>query len=236
VNCLDVRRALGAEPGRRTPELTAHLAECSACAAYAAELARLEATLRRALEVPVPPAAARPAGAAAGGAAGGAARPRTRWYALAASLAGAALLSAALWSLYPREALATALVEHMAHEPQSRRRSEVAVAPAALAAVLRRSGVALAPDAPFVSYAQSCWFRGRYVPHLVVQTPDGPMTVMVLPHERVATPALLDEGGYRVMIVPAAHGAIAVLAQGPVAATRIEEIVARVAAAVRFTG
>jgi hypothetical protein len=232
VNCPDVRRALGAEPGRRTPELDAHLAACAACAKYAAEMARLEATLRRALEVPVPATGARPAGRPAAHAA----RPRMRWFALAASLVGAAILSTALWSLYPREALASALVGHMVHEPQSRRRTDVPVAPGALAYVLKRSGVELAPDAPLVSYAQSCWFRGWFVPHLVVQTPDGPMTVMVLPHERVAKPTQVDEGGYRVLIVPAAHGAIAVLAQGPVAAASVEAAVARVAAAVRFTG
>jgi Protein of unknown function (DUF3379) len=232
VNCPDVRRALAAEPDRRTPELEAHLAGCAACATYAAEMARLEATLRRALEVPVPAAGAR----AAGRRAAGSSRRPLRRVALAASLVGAAILSAALWSLYPREVLASALVDHMVHEPQSRRRTDVPVAPAALAYVLKRSGVALAPDAPLVSYAQSCWFRGWFVPHLVVQTPDGPMTVMVLPHERVAKPTTVEEGGYRVIIVPAAQGAIAVLAQGPATAASVDAAVARVTAAVRFTG
>ncbi len=230
MNCLDVRRALGAEPGRRTPELDAHLAECAACAKYAAEIARLEATLRRALEVPVPAPGARPAAVTVAPGRG------PRWYALAASVVGVAVLAAALWSFYPREALASALVGHMTHEPQSWRRTEVPVAPGALAYVLHRSGVALAPDAPLVSYANSCWFRGWFVPHLVVQTDAGPMTVMVLPHERVAAQTLVDEGGYRVMIVPAAHGSIAVLTQGPVDAASIKDVVARVAAAVRFTG
>ena len=227
MNCVDVRRALAAEPARRTPELDAHLAGCAACATYATEMARLEATIRRALQVPVPVAGARATGSS---------RRPLRWAALAASLVGAAILSAALWSLYPREVLASALVGHMAHEPQSRRRSDVPVAPGALDYVLKRSGVTLAPDAPLVSYAQSCWFRGWFVPHLVVQTPDGPMTVMVLPHERVAKPATVDEGGYHVIIVPVAHGAIAVLTQGPVAAASVDAVVARVAAAVRFGG
>lgn len=234
MNCLELRRTLGADPGHRTPELETHLAECAACAKYAADMTRLEATLRRALEVPVPPAGARPAAAAVPVAR--AARPRARWLALAASLVGVVVLSATLWSLYPREALATALVAHMAHEPQSRQRTDVPVAPGALAYVLHRSGVALDPQAPLVSYAQSCWFRGWFVPHLVVQTPDGPMTVMVLPHERVGTPTMVDEGGYRVLIVPAARGSIAVLTEGPVPAASIEAIVTRIAAAVRFTG
>jgi hypothetical protein len=232
MNCLDARRALGTAPGQRTPELEAHLSACTACAKYAADMARLEATIRRALEVPVP--GPRPASGARP-AARGLRRP-TRWYALAASLVGVAVLSAALWTLYPREALATALVGHMAHEPKAWVRSDAPVPAAALAYVLQRSGVALAPDAPEVSYAQSCWFRGWYVPHLVVQTPAGPMTVLVLPHERVAQQTLVDEGGYRVLIVPTAHGAIAVLTQGPVAAASLEAVLARVAAAVRFTG
>jgi hypothetical protein len=226
VNCLDVRRALGAEPGRRTPELEAHLAGCTACAQYAAEMARLEATIRRALEVPVPAAGARPARGS---------RPRARWFALAASVIGVAVLSAALWSFYPREALATALVGHMVHEPAAWG-TRAPVPPGELAAVLARSGVALDPGAPLVSYAQSCWFRGRHVPHLVVQTPDGPMTVMLLPHEHVAAQTFVDEGGYRVLIVPAPHGAIAILTQGPVEARRVEAVVERIAAAVRFTG
>lgn len=229
MNCLDARRALGAGPGARTPELEAHLAECAGCAKYAAEMARLEATIKSALEVPVPAAGARPRAAAARA-------PRARWYALAASVIGVAVLAATLWSVYPREALAAALVGHMPHEPGSRQRTDQPVPAAALAYVLQRSGVALAPDVPLVSYAQSCWFRGWFVPHLVVQTPDGPMTVMVLRHERVARTQLVDEGGYRVVIVPVARGAVAVLTEGPVDASRIQAVVARVAAAVSFTG
>jgi hypothetical protein len=81
--------------------------------------------------------------------------------------------------------------------------------------VLARSGVALREDMPAVSYANSCWFRGRHVPHLVVRTPGGPVTIMVLPNEKVAGRVAFDEGGYRGVIVPAQRGAIAVLAQDP---------------------
>lgn len=222
MNCLDLRRALGADPALRTPEIEAHLLECAACAKYAADLAHLEARLKRALEIPVPPpGAARP-------------RPAPRLWALAASVAGAAIVVATLWTFYPRESLATALVGHMAHEPYSRRRTDQPVAPATLAYVLKRSGVELAPDVPLVTYAQSCWFRGWFVPHLVVQTADGPMTVMVLRHEHPAARTLVLEGGYRVLIVPVKGGAIAVLTEGPVDPAVVNAAVARVVAAVRF--
>jgi hypothetical protein len=240
MNCLDARRALGAEPGRRTPELVAHLAACPACAEYAANLAQLDREIRRALEVPVPadPRVSQPSafGAASAMPRAAADRPRTtgrRWLALAASAALVVLVGAALWSIQPREALATALVNHVVHEPQSLAITEAAP-PSAVSYVLARSGVRLEPGMPRVSYAQSCWFRGWYVPHLVVQTARGPVTVIVLPHERVAQPTPIDEGGYRGVIVPAPRGALAVLSSEAGGGADVAEVAALAVAAVRF--
>jgi hypothetical protein len=83
-----------------------------------------------------------------------------------------------------------------------------------LAFVLRNTHMRLRPDAGVVSYAQSCLFRGQRVPHLVVQTDMGPVTVMVLVHESVSKPTPFDEHGYRGPLLPVAgHGSIAVLAK-----------------------
>ena len=224
MNCLDVRRALGAEPGLRSAELDAHLATCPACARHAAELARFDQLLARALRVPVPAASLRTAAAA----------PRPRRYALAAGFAATAVLAGLLWSAYPREALAGALVTHMQHEPESWARTAVPATTAALAAATAGTGVSLDPSALQVSYAHRCLFRGRFVPHLVVQTAAGPMTVMVLTHERVAGRADFDEGGYRGVIVPASHGALAILAPAGVARATLDTALSRVAAAVRY--
>jgi hypothetical protein len=99
-----------------------------------------------------------------------------------------------------------------------------------LDAVLRGSKLRLRSGVGIVSYASGCSFRGHTVPHLVVQTPTGPVTVMVLVHETVRNPAQFDEQGYRGTIVPVpGHGSIAVLMQGP-GATRgeVERIAAQV--------
>jgi hypothetical protein len=76
------------------------------------------------------------------------------------------------------------------------------------------SGIRLKPDAMHVSYASGCQFRGHVIPHLVVQTGRGPVTVMVLADETAhGKPERFDEGGYRGVVVPAPRGALVVLGQ-----------------------
>ena len=96
--------------------------------------------------------------------------------------------------------------------------------------VLKDSNLRLNPKAGIVSYASSCSFRGYKVPHLVVQTPKGPVTVMVLVHEPLRKSMQFDEQGYRGTIVPVpGHGSIAVLMRDSrVSPGEIARIAARV--------
>jgi Protein of unknown function (DUF3379) len=122
------------------------------------------------------------------------------------------VVAGGVWLTLPQRSLAADVVAHMAGEPDAWRRTEVPVPDPALNAVLQQSKIRLKPDAGVVSYASSCNFRGHKVPHLVVQTPAGPVTVMVLVHEAVRTSLRFDEQGYRGTIVPVpGHGSIAVL-------------------------
>jgi hypothetical protein len=89
--------------------------------------------------------------------------------------------------------------------------------------VLKNANMHLNAAAGLVSYASSCEFRGHVVPHLVVQSAEGPVTVMVLVHERLSKQVQFDEHGYRGVIVPVAgHGSIALLMRGPDA--RIDDV------------
>jgi hypothetical protein len=65
-----------------------------------------------------------------------------------------------------------------------------------------------------IMYAQSCWFRGHYVPHLVVQTTHGPATVMILKHQQLRTRQSFHESGLSGELVPVGAGSIAVLTRG----------------------
>ena len=53
MNCVQFRRAAGADPGHLLPEAVAHRDACPACAEYLRDLLAMDVTVRRALEVPV---------------------------------------------------------------------------------------------------------------------------------------------------------------------------------------
>jgi hypothetical protein len=199
------RSAIMADPHDPDPDLRAHRDSCAECRAFTEQLLRFEGRLERALLVDIPvkplvlPFARR-----------GAQGPR-RWMAMAASLLLALVIGAGAWLTLPQRSLAAAVVAHMAGEPGAWLTDEP-VADADLNEVLKNSKLRLKPDADVVSYASSCNFRGHKVPHLVVQTQSGPVTVMVLVHEAVRKPKQFDEQGYRGTIVPVpGHGSIAVL-------------------------
>ena len=213
-----------ADPHDANPELREHREGCEQCRLYTDELLRFETRLERALRIELPATHnvrtfVRDTGAKP---------PRWRWLALAASVLLGVMVAGGIW-LAPQRSLATAVVAHMAGEPDAWRRTDIAVPAPTLNRVLRESKVGLKYGG-IVSYASSCEFRGHHVPHLVVQTDMGPVTVMVLVHESVDKPMQFDEQGYRGTIVPdPGHGSIAVLMRDPDAnSENIQRVAARV--------
>ena len=234
IECAAYRRALLADPGDAAPELGAHRDSCPECARFTVELGRFEARLARATRLRVEPVSAAPR--ALPRALGRRLAGRSR-LALAASVLLGVGVVAALWLAAPKPSLADDVVSHMAEEPQAWRRTDVAVSEESLAAVLRNTHVRLSSRAGLVSYANSCLFRGHHVPHFVVQTDRGPVTVMILVHEAVAAAVHFDEDGYHGMIVPVpGHGSMAVLTRGANDDLAfVEQAAARLSSAVVWT-
>jgi hypothetical protein len=228
------RAAILADPHNSDAELLDHREACAECRAYTEQLLKFESRLERAMRVAMTPKAdVLPFGRKRGNAT---AKPR-RWMAMAASVLLGAAIVGGVWLTLPQSSLAAAVVAHMAGEPQAWRRTDVAVPQPELDDVLKNSKLRLKPDAGIVSYASSCTFRGYKVPHLVVQTASGPVTVMVLVHEAVRHPTQFDEQGYRGTIVPVpGHGSIAVLMRDPdIGAGEIQGIAERVGDSIVWT-
>jgi hypothetical protein len=194
---------IGADPRGAAPGLSEHLAACPACARFRDEMLGLEENIQRALQRPpdlgrgVRPARASP----------------WRPLALAASVLLACAAVLGVWLLRPSDTLARDLVAHVQAEPESWL-SDQQVSAEGIGHALQGAGVALELTSDKVTYAQSCWFRGHYVPHLVVQTAQGPATVLILRHEQVPAARSFSEAGMNGVIVPAQNGSIAVLARG----------------------
>ena len=208
--CEDARLLIGADPAATGRELEEHLRGCAGCREWREEMRRLNADIRRALEQPPSLRVARPRRAA----------PAWREYALAASVVLATAVALGVWLLRPTDSLASEVVAHVQGEPNSWL-STLKVSPGALDHALKASGVGLDLTSDRIVYARSCWFRGHYVPHLVVQTTHGPATVLLLRHEHVTAPDDFHEGGMTGVIVPAGDGSIAVLARGK---TRMDDV------------
>jgi hypothetical protein len=206
VNCEHARLLIGAEPRSSAPELAQHLQSCAACAQFREEMLALEGNIQRALQRP-------PEGAVRGGGRWRSA-PLQRWrpWALAASVLFASFAVLAVWLLRPTDTLARDVVAHVQAEPESWLSQQVSAQD--ISHALEGAGVTLGVTSDKISYAQSCWFHGHYVPHLVLQTAQGPATVLILWHEQVKGPRSFHEAGMNGIIVPAQKGSIAVLARG----------------------
>jgi hypothetical protein len=196
--CREARLAIGGDPHELSPELREHLAGCAACTRFRNETLALDGRLRAALELPLAEFRAKAA-------------PPARRFALAASVALTILIGGGAWLFRPQSALASELVAHVQEEPGSWLGHEP-ISPEAFAAVLAKAGVRYDPRFP-VTYASPCPFRGYIVPHLVVQTDRGPLTVMVLEHVKSDSKETFTEGDYHGIVLPAGEGSIAVVAR-----------------------
>ena len=103
--------------------------------------------------------------------------------------------------------------------------------PEELTEVLAHAQVKLKADMGRVSYATVCAFRGHHVPHFVVQTDEGPVTVLLLRDEKPIQKARpFKEGKFEGVIMPAPFGVLAVLGEN----VPVEHVASQVLAAVEY--
>jgi hypothetical protein len=245
MDCTEYRKSILADPRHPGADMLSHVTVCHDCTEYTEQLLRFESRLDRALQVSVQDIqgtrAAPPRSAPLRPGRPQTARPlrvRRGWLAMAASVLLAALVAGSLWLAVPGPSLAADVVSHMAGEPEAWARTDLPVPEPQLNQVLNESRMRLKSTAGLVSYAHTCLFRGHLVPHLVVQTGAGPVTVMVLTHESLRSAVQFDEQGYRGVIVPVrGHGSLAVLERGPGTDIQaVEGVAARVLDAINWTG
>ena len=210
MNCLDYRRESLAQPAAGGDAAVQHRTDCADCAAWTLDRQRAERGLQRALAVPVPD--------------GLAARvlmpsewqrprrfPRAFVGAMAAGLLAVAVLVGL--ELVPQPALASAVIEHVYHEPDLLLPGTDAVDPQRLRDVLARVGGRLDGEVGRITHAGLCPVRGELAAHLVVAGEHGPVAVLVMPAAAVTRAEHVADEWFQGEIVPLAHGSVAVIGE-----------------------
>lgn len=218
MNCSEFRRQLLVDP--RAPALVDAAAQrvCEDAPARLAEALAFENQIERALEVPLPDGLAERVLAALPVVATSAPKQRPGWrwpLALAASLS-LLMLSAALYWRVPatqgNDDLIAVTVEHLSHEPYALTRTG-RVPPPLVDRMFTEAGLQLKSDGLALSYLNRCPLDRRWSVHMVMQAPQGPVTVMYVPGETGVERMDTRHDMVAVRTLPYAQGALVLLAE-----------------------
>jgi len=217
----EFQRLFGANPKRNEPEVLEHRAGCAECARYAADMEKLDRLVAGALNVPAPSNYSPPWGNERRSS-------PLRWYALAAGVLLAIGIATGAWLQVRRDALFAELIKHANGERSVMVVSDKRVSGEKLQSTLAKAGAKLEGEFP-VSTARTCKVRGVVAPHLFVQTPQGPVQLLLLTEHRFLTRHRSEGLGLRAELVPVGTHSVAVFADNEGALANGREIARSIA-------
>ena len=222
MNCLDVRRQILSNPVAVSSGARSHLHACPSCADFATRTLALDEELADALAVPVPSALTRRIVAEALRSEGW---QRRKFVALTASAAIAAVIGAGLVWSERDDPMALAGIDFVVEEEAN----AILFSSPPDPAMLRRVADVLRIDFPQqlgeIRYVGTCPFRGSIAHHIVATTPQGKVTLLLLPDQPVPGPRSASARGLRARVRPAGHGSIAMIAESDRSLQRVEQMI-----------
>ncbi len=232
MNCIDFRRIV--DTGLHTTDevFARHKRECLTCNAHAQRALQLDSHLRKAVRVPVPEnLASRILLKQVFESAKRRSRRKRQILALAASV----LLTASVVGVTSRYFSGPGLDEVVVALVDEAERTLPVGEPVSVShirSVLKSVGVGLGQDIGEVTFVGPCVVRGKVAGHVMLRGKTAPISVLLMPGERVSARALFVDGGHRGVLLPAKSGAIAIVAAPGEA---LEAIEVRVRSAVRWS-
>lgn len=216
MNCLEFRRAILADPHRLGAEAAEHAGQCAGCKEFLARALDEEALLARTLRVAAPEGLqARIVERAA------AARSRMRWLALAASVVVAVAIGlAAGWTR--NDELALAGIDFVVLEEAQSIADATPTDWNALVRVARDMGVSLPEQLGEMHYVCLYPFSAGPAHHLLVKTPLGKVTLLLIPDRALAARAAAAAYGLNAAVLPAAKGTIVIIGDSARSVERAE--------------
>ncbi len=235
MTCFEFRRLLLAHPRELTPLQQAHVADCASCARAAEEAAALD--IRRAESVLVPPPEALADKILLRQKMG----PRTHYgmWAIAATLVvGVALgiqhyrsydtahenvnTATAVGMNHPAVAAISFVLDHEPQLLQENRSGD----PNVMRAAFQRLALKLPADGVSVRYLGKCPVPGGTGDHVVLQTPYGHVTLILVPDYPVGSRVMVADRNMTALANPIQKGGYIVIAKSPEVIREIERMLA----------
>lgn len=220
MNCLELRRLLLQDPHHPDSAMLDHIRTCRACEQFYRMTLEQESGLKAAMQLAVPEGLADRILVQQSFSRRRQALGLRRRLGLAAGIVLALGASLAAYQWWWAASLDRTLVEHIESEPDHLVEADT-VDMEQLANMLARldSGVRRPLDG--LRYAGSCPIDNRMAGHLVINSAEGPITILYLPDKSLWSRHHLDERGYHGLVVPFGKGSLAIVG---VAGTRDETL------------
>ena len=136
---------------------------------------------------------------------------KVTWFAMAATVALAAFIGLQVGDHSHEGTLEEQVLAHLDGEPASFRVTDVPVSDRRLANVVPANVATMNHDAGLITYAMGCSINGKDVPHLVIQGEKGPITILLMPEEKVSGTSELEGENVHGYIIPVGDGSIAII-------------------------
>lgn len=222
MNCLDFRRLHQIDPQHLPTEAKQHLDTCAACQIFAARMGQVDTALRETLDsVPVPDGLAdrillRDEFAV---------NRNWRHWSIAAGVVLALGVALALPLLRGDASLARAALAHVEEEPDTLRARQQ-VSTQSVSDALATIGARLTGPIGEVTYLGSCALPGGEGKHLVVNSPHGRYSLILMPRQARARKTA-EQGMHAAIAKPAARGTVAIVAGATPDIADIEKLLDR---------
>ena len=228
MNCEEYRQALTTDPGFE--DESRHADVCVECREYRAGMRALDANIALAMKIPVPELQMPelPDLDVADVASFPARRFLSRpvWLGLAATVLLAAVVGLRLMGPGMDESFGTLeeqVLAHVDHEPLALLPSRTPVSDIRLANAVPIKIATMNRDIGLITFAEFCTINGKDVPHLVVQGERGPITILLMPYEKVAIATPLNGVNIRGVILPVGDGSIAIIGDREESLERVQQ-------------
>jgi hypothetical protein len=215
MNCDEYQQAIGADPSFDGG--AGHVSGCQSCQEYRRDMQALDLKIGRALALDVPELAM-PSLHDVDTADVVTLEPRRRvaiktWFSVAATVALAVFIGFRFGddNRSGYVSLADEVLAHVTHAPAALQVTDKKVSDDHLRDVVPASIANMDHSSGLITFAETCPISGYDVPHLVIQGEHGPITIMLLPNEKISGAISLNDENSHGVILPVGDGSIAIV-------------------------